>query len=413
MKKIIIIICAICLYLPLKTLAAPGDLIATINVPNQSPSDIGIGIAVNCENPVTMFYTNSFSPFLHKMTAEGVDLGSILLTDAASGASISFGAIAWDETRQILWAGTDSSGSPVKVYQIHPMTGVASFQFTANTGGWGFTDGLTYDSSDDSIWVSDDVSDVIDHHDASTGAYLGSITPKNANGVTLGAISGVQVGKENTLYLGQNGRGEIVQITKSGDFISKFTTVGGRDEDLECDVITFAPLEVLWSKDAYDNSVTAFEVEPGTCVCGGVGNIVPVDIKPNSCPNPLNIKSKGVLPVAVLGTDEFDVATIDPESIRLEGVAPLRWANADVGVPFEPYIGKEDCFEDCEGYSCPDGNMDLTLHFDKQEIVSALGDVNDGDCLVLKLTGNLKEECNGAPIIGEDVLLILKKGQDK
>ena len=53
---------------------------------------------------------------------------------------------------------------------------------------------------------------------------------------------------------------------------------------------------------------------------------VAVDIKPGSCPNPLNVKSKGVLPVAVLGTEEFDATQMDPASVRLEGVPPLRWA---------------------------------------------------------------------------------------
>lgn len=43
---------------------------------------------------------------------------------------------------------------------------------------------------------------------------------------------------------------------------------------------------------------------------------VPIDIKPQSCPNPINVKSRGVLPVAILGTAEFDVTTIDPASIR-------------------------------------------------------------------------------------------------
>ena len=50
--------------------------------------------------------------------------------------------------------------------------------------------------------------------------------------------------------------------------------------------------------------------------------------------------------------------------------------------------------------------MDLTLKFDTQEIVSALGDVSDGDCVVLHLTGNLLD---GIPIVGEDVVVILKK----
>jgi len=132
---------------------------------------------------------------------------------------------------------------------------------------------------------------------------------------------------------------------------------------------------------------------------------VPVDIKPQSCPNPLNVKAKGVLPVAILGTADFDVTQVDVTTVLLEGVSPLRWELEDVATPFEPFIGKEAC-DQCttEG---PDGYLDLTLKFDTQEIVSALGDVSDGDCVVLHLTGNLLD---GMPIVGEDVVLILKKG---
>jgi hypothetical protein len=36
--------------------------------------------------------------------------------------------------------------------------------------------------------------------------------------------------------------------------------------------------------------------------------------------------------------------------------------------------------------------------------------VNDGDCFILTLTGTLND---GTPIIGEDVLRILKKGKVK
>ena len=40
--------------------------------------------------------------------------------------------------------------------------------------------------------------------------------------------------------------------------------------------------------------------------------VVLINIKPGSYPNSLNVKSKGVLPVAILGTAVFDVMTIDP-----------------------------------------------------------------------------------------------------
>lgn len=134
---------------------------------------------------------------------------------------------------------------------------------------------------------------------------------------------------------------------------------------------------------------------------------VPVDIKPQSCPNPLNVNSGGVLPAAILGTVNLDVATIDPASIRLQGVAPVRSAFEDVATPLVPFVGKESAF-DCTATG-PDGLMDLTLKFDHQAVMAALGAVTDGEVLVLKLTGNLLQEFGGIPIEGEDVVSILKK----
>jgi hypothetical protein len=153
-----------------------------------------------------------------------------------------------------------------------------------------------------------------------------------------------------------------------------------------------------------------------------VAEPVPVDIKPGSCPNPLNVKSRGVLPVAILGTSDLDVTTIDPASIRLHGVAPLRSGFADVATPFDDSTENGDCL-DCTTDG-PDGFIDLTLKFDSQELVTALGEVTDGECLVttfgevtdgecleLELTGNLDEEFGGAPIEGRDVVVIKKKGR--
>jgi hypothetical protein len=134
---------------------------------------------------------------------------------------------------------------------------------------------------------------------------------------------------------------------------------------------------------------------------------VPFDVKPQSCPNPLNIRARGVIPAAVLGTADLDVTTIDAASLRLEGVPPLRSAVEDVGTPFEPVIGKQEAF-DCNDFG-PDGLMDLTLKFAAQEVIASLGDVEDGEVRVLTLTGNLKEEFGGTPISGEDVVVILMR----
>jgi len=49
-----------------------------------------------------------------------------------------------------------------------------------------------------------------------------------------------------------------------------------------------------------------------------------VDIKPGGCPNPLNPASKDLLPVAILGSEQFDVNNIDVASVRLEGLKEIR-----------------------------------------------------------------------------------------
>lgn len=109
---------------------------------------------------------------------------------------------------------------------------------------------------------------------------------------------------------------------------------------------------------------------------------VAVDIKPGSCPNTLNTKSQGVLPVAIVGTGDFNISTIDPASVRLAGVAPLRSSEEDVATPLVDKIDECECTTDG-----PDGYLDLTLKFDTQEIFAALGDVEDSDLLSLTLTG--------------------------
>jgi hypothetical protein len=131
---------------------------------------------------------------------------------------------------------------------------------------------------------------------------------------------------------------------------------------------------------------------------------VPVDIKPGSCPNPVNARSQGVLPVAILGTKDVDIRAIEPSSIKLEGVAPLRWSREDVGTPYTPFTGKNNP-DDCTRAGS-DGRRDLTLKFDTQAVVAALGRVADGQAVVLELTGKLQD---GTVIRGEDVIVIHQK----
>jgi hypothetical protein len=131
---------------------------------------------------------------------------------------------------------------------------------------------------------------------------------------------------------------------------------------------------------------------------------VTVDIKPGCCPNPLDLKSRKVLPVAILGSETFDVTTIDVSSIMLsrdgngEGVEPICWSYQDVSTPFEG----EPC--DCHKLG-PDGYEDLTLKFRNGEVVKAMGNVKVGDEVVLTIRGTLLD---GTEIEGRDCVKVTR-----
>ena len=131
-----------------------------------------------------------------------------------------------------------------------------------------------------------------------------------------------------------------------------------------------------------------------------------LDIKPTSCPNPFNTKSQGKLPVALLGTDLFDVMDVDPASLLLEGVAPLRWTYEDVASPYIREPGDDPCACHTDG---PDGYMDLVMHFETQEIYAALGTVVDGEMRELTLT---VETYAGIGLEAKDCIWIKHKVKD-
>jgi len=76
---------------------------------------------------------------------------------------------------------------------------------------------------------------------------------------------------------------------------------------------------------------------------------VQIDIKPGTFPNSINLRSLGVIPVAILTTDTFDATTVSPTTVRFgptgTEVAAVHSALADV-----------------DG----DGDIDLILHFNTQ-----------------------------------------------
>ncbi|HUV56184.1 MAG TPA: hypothetical protein VMV84_03020 [Dehalococcoidales bacterium] len=112
-------------------------------------------------------------------------------------------------------------------------------------------------------------------------------------------------------------------------------------------------------------------------------NLPDIDIKPGSDPNSINLKSRGVVPVAVLTTDEFNASTVNPETVLFAGASPVRWVMCDVD---------------------DDGDLDLLFHFKTQEL-----DL-DEDSTEATLTGATD---TGQPIEGTDTVNIVPKKKGK
>jgi hypothetical protein len=129
---------------------------------------------------------------------------------------------------------------------------------------------------------------------------------------------------------------------------------------------------------------------------------VAVDVRPRQCPNRVRADRSGNLPVAILGSDSFDVRDIDIGSVRLAGTPPKvsRSTFRDVAAPFEPFVGKGGA-RDCTRRG-GDGLEDLLLRFSNRRVARALDP--DSEIAVAPLTGELED---GTPIHGEDVIVII------
>jgi hypothetical protein len=126
---------------------------------------------------------------------------------------------------------------------------------------------------------------------------------------------------------------------------------------------------------------------PSGCASGSFGLelflpqiAVAVDIKPGSDPNSINPRSKGFIPVAVLGSADFDVTAVVVGTLRFgPGAAP-------------PVRGGH--YENVNS----DGFTDLVVHFDAGVAGFQCGDT------VGTLSG---ETLDGTPILGSDSVRIV------
>jgi len=241
-----------------------GTACASIDV-DGNHSGVGVGLAFDGTNLLITCYDDNTVTVINP--ADGSQVAAHFLTGASS-----LGAIAYDAANNRLW-GCSASNTVGTI-------DLAFNSFTTAFSSGGCFDGLAYDGADDTIWASGDAQNTLRHYQTD-GTQIGGdfdITGK------LGSYgnSGIAVGGDQ-LYLANNGGSQIYQCDKGLVTCTLMSTFQRRLEDLECDNVTFDPLGAIWSIDAYDNILNAWEIPAGTCVFGGAAQPTPT---PTSTPSP-------------------------------------------------------------------------------------------------------------------------------
>lgn len=251
--------------------AATGDVLDEFDAYDPSvgvPDCVRTGIAFDGSDLILSCQSSNQLDLVNASTHAYT--GTVTVTGLSGG----IWAIAYDAARDRLWACTDF-GQTVSLIDMNAGSldpTFTPFTVDAATGCW---DGLAYDAADDSLWMSHDVATDVYHY-TTNGTLLGSFSVAGMLGDC--GNSGIAVGG-STLYLANNGCSQIYGFDKmftASTLIADVAGTGRRIEDMECDDVTFPGKTAIWSQDAFDGILTAWEIPDGTCAFGGGGEEPPV-----------------------------------------------------------------------------------------------------------------------------------------
>ena len=160
------------------------------------------------------------------------------------------------------------------------------------------------------------------------------------------------------------------------------------DIDRNTAIVTYTPLAVgpasaVMQIMAFTTNGPESRNVPLSGVGIGAETEVDIDIKPGSDPNSINLKSRGIVPVAILTTENHDASVVDPDTVQFAGSDPVRWNDEDV-----------------DG----DGDLDRLFHFRTQDLVL------DADSTEASLLGTTYD---GSNIVGIDSVNIVPQDSKK
>ena len=204
-----------------------------------------------------------------------------------------------------------------------------------------------------------------------------------------------------TVYDGPNGTGNVLATVPVE---RQYNTCGAPDPTgaFSCWTpvgVTFAGTAFsvnfggVWNQTGFDD-ITLGSATPGEEETEQEPPYAPeetgIDIKPGSDSNPINPKSKGLIPVAILGSASFDVTTVDVTTLAFGpgGATPAH----DLTDP----IVYADHLQDVNS----DGFTDLVSHYATQDTGIAKGDIEA--CLAGATTSGASiYDCDAIKTVGK------------
>jgi sugar lactone lactonase YvrE len=186
--------------------------------------------------------------------------------------------------------------------------------------------------------------------------------------------SSVAIDSSDNVYVVDMGNSRIQKLHIDGTFLTNWGSLGASDGQFNNpSSVAIDTSGKVYVVDKMNSRVQKF---------GSLAITAEIDIKPGKNPNKIKLKSKGVIPVAILTTYNFDATTVDPLSILF-------------GPSGAPEAHGRGHIEDVDG----DGDADLVLHFRTRRTGIRCGDTS------VSLTG---ETFSGKAIEGSDSIKAVK-----
>jgi len=239
-----------------------------------TPVPSGNGRAVAFDG-MDLYYTITASNDIYKVSTSNVPLATI-------DTDVLYGSLSWDRSRGVLWGGTYDGST--EVHTIDPATGTETLMFDETAFGGiaadsaygagteNYIDGLAYDATDDTLWLSGDACATI-YHVNIAGGLLGSFSvPMHPSTAAQGYSTGITVAPGGYLEIAMQAGADlgphvIAKVTKEDpstivySFVALATNNPGV-EGIAYDPNTYAPRAVVWTNQfGAVNALTAFDVQ--------------------------------------------------------------------------------------------------------------------------------------------------------